>query len=125
MIASSRVPVTVSLCLCFAAVTVGCGPSEEELAQGKARADLLSQQSALVAKFDGSALCQDGVEAIKAWSEANRDAIAASDTFWNNLSESTKDKLYAEFPAYSQGNKDRAIMLIRCGSDRDLWDGSP
>ncbi len=101
--------------------TVGCQPSEADLAKGKERAALAGQQSALVEQYKGSKGCTEGRKAIGAWRTEHEGAIAASDAWWGGLDDSTKDKIYAAYPEYSQSNKDRISQMVYCGSDDGLW----
>jgi len=100
---------------------VGCGPSEEDLAKGKERAALAAAQSEVVATLEGEKACTTGAAALAKWRADNQDAIDASNEWWNKLSDGTKDKIYEEFPAFGQANKDRIKMLVYCGSDADVW----
>ncbi len=120
----SRSMIHGALLLGLVGMATGCGLSEDDLAHGKKRAALAGQQSDLVAKFQGSKGCGAGSKAIDAWKADNEDELATSDAWWNGLSESKKDKVYAKYPAFSQANKDRAARLIYCGSDRGLWNPS-
>jgi len=103
---------------------MACGLSEDELAKGKERAALAAEQSKIVAEHKSSKGCIDAAKALDGWKAEHKDAISTSDAWWNGLSEGTKDKVYEKYPAFSQANKDRASLLVFCGSDKDLWDPS-
>ena len=100
---------------------IGCGPSEEDLEMGRVRAGLAAQQSQLVAQ---SGDCMTGIRVLTAWRTAHQSEIAASDAWWSNLSDRTKDQIYEAYPEFRQANGDRGVMLVRCGSSNSLWDPS-
>ncbi|MCA9606769.1 MAG: hypothetical protein KC619_14285 [Myxococcales bacterium] len=101
----------------------GCGPSEEDRAHGAERAALAGQQNAiLTAPPAGADGCLGVYRDARAWHEAHRQEVEASDAWWSSVSDGTKDDIYSENPQFHESAEARIRLLIRCGSDGDLWD---
>lgn len=117
--------ITAALVLAFSGLWLtGCGPSDEERAKGAERAALAGQQNTILgaASSGGANGCLEAFGAARAWQEAHQTEIAASDSWWNALGEGTKDTLYGEHDEFHDSSTVRITLLVRCGSDGELWD---